>query len=427
MAASHQLLSRVLVVDDSAAIRNLVEAHLREIEAPIEPLLAATMRECQVLLEQRGAESFLCAILDLNLPDAAEGEVVSLVQQHEIPVIILTSSVDKAICKTMSARLVIDYVVKRHLDEIKYIAQLVGHLYQNQSCRVMVVDDSRSFNQFIQRLLSHFRYQIVAAASAEEALRLLERYPDIGLVITDFNMPGMSGLELISQIRRRYRREELAIIGLSSSEDQQLIVQMLKIGANDYMNKPFIPEEFYCRVNQSVNMIRYTRRLKESAATDYLTQVYNRASLFELGEALYANAKRGDISIATAMIDADHFKSVNDTYGHDAGDRVLILMAQTLKATLRTSDIVARFGGEEFVAIAVIRQPDEARMVFEKVRQAIAAMSISLDNETKLQITVSIGVTTDLQHSLEQMLQLADQGVYRSKQSGRNRVTVMPS
>ena len=418
------MLNRVLIVEDSKSLQALITSHISNVDG-IEVVTASCYEECKTILSASDdGQHLLCAVLDLNLPDAPDGEVVTLVQEHEIPIIILTASVDKAVKKTMNNHLIVEYVVKRGIKEIEYVARKISYLYNNQTQKVMVVEDSPSFNLYLQTLLAHYRYHIISATNGKEALQKLEQHPDISLIITDYNMPEMNGLQLIEAVRENYKREELAIIGLSRSDNTELTVQLLKLGANDYMTKPFIPEEFYCRVSQSVNFISHLRTIKESASKDFLTKVYNRASLFELGESLFANARRGDIQIAVAMIDADHFKSINDNYGHDTGDRVLIALANCLKSSLRTSDIVARFGGEEFTTIIVIKKPQEAEQVFEKLREAIASMKIPLpDNE--ISVTVSIGATTTIGSSLEEMIKLADTAVYQSKEQGRNRVTIL--
>jgi diguanylate cyclase (GGDEF)-like protein len=233
----------------------------------------------------------------------------------------------------------------------------------------------------------------------------------------------MNGLKLIEEVRKNYKREDLAILGLSIVANKELTVQLLKTGANDYMTKPIMVDEFYCRVSQSVNMVRNVRTIKESSTTDFLTKVSNRRSLFDSGKVLYENARRGTLHIAMAMIDADFFKKVNDTYGHDAGDKLLIALARTLKHTVRPTDIVARFGGEEFVCIAVINKPEDAAEVFERVRCEIEALTVTF-GEHYLNVTTSIGVTTALCDSFEGMLKRADRALYRAKEGGRNCVVV---
>lgn len=418
-----QLLDKVLIVEDSTSIRQLVEAHIGQVKA-LEPVVVSTFSEAKTLLEKSGrGDQFLCAVLDLNLPDAPDGEIVDLVQKFEIPVIVLTGSIDAAVKQTMDAKLIVDYVVKRNVHEIEYVASLVRNIYKNQFTKVLIVDDSPSFKNYLSMLLGHLRFIIFSASDGEEALTTIAEQPDISLIITDYNMPNMNGLMLIEEIRKNYRREEMAILGISIANDRNLTVKLLKTGANDYMTKPIMVDEFYCRVSQSVNMVRNVRTIKESSTTDYLTKISNRRSLFDLGEVLYANARRETLHIAVAMIDADHFKKINDNYGHDGGDQVLIALAQTLKQLVRTTDIVARFGGEEFVCVTVVKNPKDAYDVFERLRIKIEKLAIKFGKQ-QLNVTVSIGVTTDLGASFEDMISRADRGLYRAKTEGRNRVVI---
>ena len=411
-------LNQVLVVDDSISVRDLIAIQIQAI-SDIEVVFASSYSDTENLLKNE--REYLCAVLDLNLPDAPNGEIVDLVQKNNIPVIILTGSIDSAIKRTTNSDLVIDYIVKRNPNDIKYLASTVKNIFNNQFVNVLVVDDSITFRGYLTSLLDNLRYSVLEASNGVEALELITDHADVSLVITDYNMPKMDGLRLIEEIRKNHRREEVAILGLSSQDNNELIVKLLKMGANDYMTKPFIVNEFYCRVLQNTNMIGFVRTINESATSDYLTGVNNRRSLFNTGELIYANAVRQSIFIAVAMIDADNFKKINDEYGHDVGDQVLISIAQKLKTQLRNGDIVARFGGEEFVCVSVIKKVEDAIHVFERVRKAIEEIAIKVEEE-KIDISVSIGVTTNLSSSFNEMIKLADKGLFQAKEAGRNRV-----
>ena len=198
---------------------------------------------------------------------------------------------------------------------------------------------------------------------------------------------------------------------------------MLKAGASDFIRKPFVAEEFYCRINQNIALLEHIEEIRSSMLRDYLTGVFNRRYLYEAGNQIFQNARRGNISMAIAMIDADRFKSINDNYGHDIGDLVLQTIANSLRKSLRESDIVARFGGEEFVCIATGVEADQIEHVFERVREAIESQKIATEQGT-ISVTVSIGVCTDLKKTLDDMINVADQAMYTAKQSGRNRIVV---
>ena len=415
-----EVRNQVLVVEDSEDVLGALTIFLDQIEG-IDVVTASSLAEAGSCLAE-GAEHYFCAVLDLNLPDAPDGEVVDLVREHGIPVIVLTGNADEDVRQAMRNKLVLDYVIKREMAEIEYVAHLVGRIYGNQQIQVLVVEDTELFRQYLKSLLENYQYQVLLAEDGLQGLQVLEENPDISLVLADYNMPKMDGIDMIREIRKTHRREDLAIIGISNNANSDLTVRLLKAGANDFITKQVGLEEFYCRVSQSTNMVEYMRKIRDSAIRDFLTRVYNRRHLFELAESLYANARRGLITIAVAMADADHFKNINDTHGHDMGDKALVAIAETLQKSLRKSDVVSRFGGEEFVCIAIIKNEADALLVFEKVRAALEAIELYTEAGEQVKITASIGLTTKLSDSFDEMLKLADSAVYDAKAAGRNRV-----
>lgn len=407
-------------MDASRAIKSLLSAFILD-QGGFRVLTAASLAETRHCLDQGPAERFFCAVVDINLPDAPDGEIVDLVRERNVPVVVLTNALDESLRQRLVQKQVVDYVIKRSTAEIEYVAAIVAQLRDNLSIKVLIVDDSAVFRQYLDALLRNLRYQTLSAVNGKDALRVLEEHPDINLVITDINMPVMTGLELIEEIRLTRNRGELGIIGLSDAAKPGLSALMLKTGANDFIFKPFEIEEFYCRVNQNTSLVSYIRRVREAATRDFLTSLFNRRHLFELGEALYANAQRGNILLAAALVDVDHFKRINDRHGHQTGDLALKTLADVLRATLRTTDILGRYGGEEFVCLALLKDLREAPIVFERVRSAVEQIQLEVNGE-QIRLTVSIGVTTDLRHSLDAMLKLADTAMYQAKQGGRNRV-----
>ncbi|MEJ1397548.1 MAG: diguanylate cyclase, partial [Candidatus Sedimenticola sp. (ex Thyasira tokunagai)] len=294
---------------------------------------------------------------------------------------------------------------------------------ENRSVEILVVDDSRSFRKYVAELLLAHQFQVLMANDGLEALEVLKEHPDVSLVLTDYHMPNMDGLELIREIRRTQGRNELAIIGVSDRASPLLSAKLLKTGANDFVTKPFMLEEFYCRVTQNVETIQHIRTIKESAVRDYLTQVYNRRHLFESGYKLYENAKRQNLSLVAAMVDIDHFKKVNDTYGHHIGDVALQRVAAALEDSVRSSDLLGRYGGEEFCILVTAMPDNQSTDFFERIRKKIEDIRIPHQGE-ELQFTVSIGISDTLGENLEEMIGYADGALFEAKESGRNRVVV---
>ncbi len=414
--------NRVLVVEDSKSLLVLLCAYVHNYE-DLEALPASSMSEAKDQIEKY-SDQIYCAISDLNLPDSPNGEIVDLIQQYDIPVIVLTGSMDATLRDSMLEKSVLDYVVKSQASELEYVASLVNRLYKNKSTKVLVVDDSPSYRAYLKALLDRYCYETLTAENGRKGLQVLAENPDISLIISDLNMPEMDGSQMIVAIRQDYQREDLSIIGLSDTSKKGISAMLLKAGANDFVAKGFEIEEFYCRVMQNIDMIRYVRQIRDTATRDFLTKIHNRNYLFDVGAALYENARRGNIKIAAALIDADHFKNINDTHGHHVGDEALKAIASCLVETLRTSDVVARFGGEEFVCMVIVDQESDAREVFERVRQAIELIELKVDNQI-VPLRVSIGVSLQLGDSLDLMLQQADEAVYKAKEAGRNCVVCL--
>ena len=312
-------------------------------------------------------------------------------------------------------------MVKDSLVGIDYVARLVNRMAHNGSSRVLVVDDSRAFRAYLCSLLRQHGYATLSAADGIEGLEVLQANPDIRLVITDYNMPRMDGLTMVSEMRKAHSQDELSIIGISNSADPETLARFLKGGASDYLHKPFSIEEFYCRVDQNVDMLRIIRRARDAANRDFLTGLYNRRCFFELAEAMYRRAAKGELQIVVAMIDADHFKRINDTFGHQVGDDALVAIAATLRDLVEGNGLVARFGGEEFVCLHVLDETVDPRECLDQIRQGIAAIELYSDGQ-RVGITASIGATRSLHGNLDQMLAAADRAVYAAKKAGRNRV-----
>lgn len=248
----------ILLVEDSRStaeeVRNSLEQRLG-----FKVLVAASRAEAEDLLDQHENELFL-AILDLILPDAPGGEIVGVVRGRKVPAIVFTSRFDDPIRRHILAHDVIDYFIKND-HAVDTVTSAVDRLWRNRTAKLLIVDDSPSMRTFLKDELKRYMFQIYEASSGATALRLLERNPDISVVITDFLMPEMDGLELTRRIRHRFRREELAIVGVSVQSEMPLTVSFLKNGANDFITKPFQREELYCRVLQNVETVERSRAL----------------------------------------------------------------------------------------------------------------------------------------------------------------------
>jgi len=412
--------TRVLVVEDSRSFAALVARRIH-LELGFEVVVAGTLAEARALLEQNA--DFLAALLDINLPDAPNGESVELVLSHKVPVIVFTSELSDSLREGFWNRHIVDYVLKDNQSNVDYVVKLLARLQNNPATKVLVVDDSRSYCFAVARLLATHRYHVLEAGSGEEALAVLAEHPDTKLVLVDYSMPGMDGFALTREIRRQFGKDIMGIIGVSGVGVSRLSARFIKSGANDYLNKPFLVEEFYTRITQNLEMLEHIAQVRYMAERDHLTRVYNRRYFFSAGAQLHALLARRSQPATVAMIDIDNFKNINDTLGHEAGDAVLRHMAQILSARFRTSDIVARVGGEEFCVLASDAAADQSLLLFDDVRKALESTPVRFRDIT-VSYTVSIGLCCRQGLSLDEMLREADRMLYRSKAAGRNRVTV---
>lgn len=412
--------SRILVVEDSRFFSQLVSKGITDRMPQASVTVAASLAETQAIIEA-AAQPFHLALVDLVLPDSKEGEALDFVQSHSIPCIVFTSVFSADLRERLFADQVIDYVLKDTPSSLDYLLGLVEQLHRNRATTVMVVDDSRTARHYLRDLLNSYHFKVVEAANGSEGLQRLKNDPSIRLVLMDYHMPDMDGIELTRRIRAQYPADRLALIGVSSVGSHTLSAQFIKHGANDFLNKPFLREEFFCRVIQNLRMLDLLDHLRESASRDFLTGLHNRRFFYESGASLMATARRGQIELTAAIVDVDHFKQINDTHGHEAGDLILRKVAECLTRHLRESDMVARIGGEEFALLTVNMAAESRGDYFEALRRAVSEIRV-IHGGKSIGATASIGVYSGDADNLPAFIDLADQALYKAKAAGRNTV-----
>ncbi|QSX80009.1 diguanylate cyclase [Agrilutibacter solisilvae] len=379
--------------------------------------VVTSLAQARVELAQPGR--YFLVFTGLVLADAAPDDILDFFTGCGMPVVVVSGVYDESVRQKVQARQIVDCVLKNTPGSIDYLVWLAQRLERNRRIGALVVDDSPSARVLAAGALRLYGFQVTEADSGAAALEALALHPSIRLVITDYQMPGMDGLELIRRLRATHTRDRLSIIGISGSGSAPLVAQFLKHGANDFLHKPWSREEFFCRVSQNVDNLDLIGTLQDLATRDFLTGLPNRRHFFDRGAQVYQAGQED--GVAAGMLDIDHFKHINDTYGHDAGDLAIKAVANAVARHVRTQDLAARFGGEEFVVLAPGLQGEDARDYFECLRADIGAMPIALPDGRSIHLTVSIGVCTSAA-GLSAMLAEADRQLYVAKAGGRNRV-----
>ncbi len=297
--------------------------------------------------------------------------------------------------------------------------------------RILVADDDTTTRKMVSAMLRKWGYTVLTASTGDEAWAVLTSENAPRMAILDWVMPGLDGVEICRKVRRELssRDRYLYLILLTAKTSRQEIVSGLEAGSDDYMVKPFDPSELQVRVGIGKRIIQLHKELVEAkealriqATRDPLTGVYNRgATLQRLDEELHRCARYGH-PLSLIMLDIDHFKKINDTYGHLVGDRVLERTAATMQKSIRSYDVLGRFGGEEFLVILPNADEQVAETVAERIRSAVASRPVST-GEAAVSVTVSAGTVTGIGRvPVDAFIQAADQALYQAKRKGRNRV-----
>jgi len=299
--------------------------------------------------------------------------------------------------------------------------------------RILVVDSNELRRALVRTMLESEGYEAVYLTDGDEALRLASEYePD--LILLAVELPTGSGLELCGKLRAIDPRRHYPVLLLGDDGEEQSAARGLLAGADDFMAHPIREVELRARIRVQLRNKRFYEALerlrderdslRRDAQIDPLTNVLNRRSL----EAAVRQRCQLRERFGVLFLDLDHFKQVNDRFGHDSGDRVLIAVASVIRSGLRPGDIIGRYGGEEFVAIVAGAGPESARVVSERLRQAVEDMVPPTPGPSR--VTISIGATVfdprQLEETPQELVHRADLALYAAKRGGRNRVVMVP-
>ncbi len=295
--------------------------------------------------------------------------------------------------------------------------------------RMLIAEDNRFFRRLLESNLKKWGHEVVACDNGAEAWTILQEEDTPKLAILDWDMPGMQGIEICRELRKLKDRPYVYVIMLTAKSKKEDMVEGLESGADDYLTKPVDPIEFRVRVRAATRIVQLQDDLLEAnraselrAKQDSLTGLWNHSAIINLLQNELDRAWRQKTTLGVIMGDLDHFKHINDSHGHLAGDNVLRDAASELKAILRSYDSLGRYGGEEFLIILPDCDGDNLLKLAERLRASIAEKERAYA-ECNFRCTMSFGlvmVKGTRPHSAEEVIRRADQALYEAKHNGRN-------
>jgi two-component system cell cycle response regulator len=324
----------------------------------------------------------------------------------------------------------LEYLEKRYKTTQKYDTLIFMDKIRLPNLLLICSDSSTKLdiNAFLQS-----DFFILEASNFDEAINILSK-KEIQFILIDTNTQKNIGISICKEIRRHRRFAYTPIILIIDNKDINLINEAIESGITNFLDKPITHESIKICLTISKywsslfqNMTTFSQGLKNIAEHDSLTSLYNRYFLFDHGRKEVAKSTRSKMPLSLLMIDLDKFKNVNDTYGHLAGDQILIQLSSLILQSSRSYDLAARYGGEEFILLLPGANQFQALIVAEKIRKNVENHNFKTHDGIEIKLTVSIGISTitDEISSLENLIEKADEALYQSKNNGRNQVTLI--
>ena len=449
------MTARVLIVDDVATNVRLLEAKLQHEYYTV--ISATSGEEAIVRAIEENPDVIL---LDVMMPGLDGFETCRRLKEdpktHHIPVVMVTAldqksdrirglsvGADDFLSKPIDDTLLLARV--RSLAKYKSIADelrsreavgrrigVIDEMQQGENglgARVIILEDDAKRGERLKRILNEEQRALLM----EESNQLgPDGHSSVELLIVSASGKTFDGLRLAAHIRSQFNTRSLPILAIVDAEDRTRSIRALEIGVNDIINRPLDEDELKLRVRTLVRRKRYIENLRlsvdatmEKAVTDQLTGLHNRRYMETQLKALLERTKRGGAPVSVIIADIDHFKRVNDLFGHDAGDEVIRQFSERLASNFRPRDLACRFGGEEFVVIMPDTSAEDAYIIAERLRVAVSGDPFHIgSNKDPLEVTVSVGVAIGnrADDDTDVVIKRADQALYAAKQRGRNRV-----
>ncbi|MDX3925248.1 MAG: response regulator [Shinella sp.] len=252
---------RIILAEDSNVFTSMISKRLKELFG-IDVEICRSFEELELAYD-KSPEKITLAISNINLPGAEKGEALNYLIDLSVPTIVFTGTFQQTTRDQLLSKEIVDYIIKDNVFAVDMLAESVCRFLTNHRHHVLIVDDSATARALLSTRLKRYNFRVSAAENGSTALSILSSNPDIGLMITDYNMPDIDGFELTRRIRSSTGSHELRIIGISSSADRLLSARFLKAGGNDFIMRPFVDEEFYCRVNQNLDTLMQIKTARQ--------------------------------------------------------------------------------------------------------------------------------------------------------------------
>ncbi len=385
----------ILVVENSPTQAKIICQQI-ESRTRFATLFCSTLAEVREIMETKGPGLFM-AVLNLSLKDAPDGEAVDFVLARNIPSVILTTTFDEAMRNRFLEKHVLDFLDKADPDGLDALIDLVERFDHNRETTVLLADDSPTMRAVMRRFLAIQNLTVLEAADGRAALDLLTAHPEIRLLITDYEMPVMDGLTLITQARALRPRDRLSIIGVSALDSGALTARFLKHGANDFLKKPFEIEEFICRVHKNLAEIERLDELKHTRTRDDLTGLSNLGHFLKVCRPLAAEARGLGNPLTLAAVGLDGVWETVAAHGFEAGE-VLTRHAATLIEQYGPWAALAREGRVFFLLSTL--PPAEALARLRDVQKAAGLVKVPFQEHT-LGLSLSLAACRSLEPTLE--------------------------
>ena len=403
---------KILIIEDDKFYAKNLQKEIKK-ELSYETDVVNSLKELKAL----DLDKYDMFISDIFMENYDENYIEKNILPLKKPLILITAFPDKVLKEKISKLNPIDFIVKTNSNKFDYIIDKLKILNYIENKKCLIVDDSKTATLInMLSLKKHYNFSnIITAKDGVEGLEKLKENKDIKLILTDYEMPNMDGAGFIKNVRKKYNLDEKIIIAISSNSNKDTSTKLLKAGANDFLTKPFNDEELICRCDNTLKISLLLDEVRELAYKDTLSGLYNRRYFFDVANKMFLTSLRENKPITIIMFDIDHFKKINDNYGHQIGDVVIQKTSEILKTNIRKNDIACRYGGEEFVIFLYDCNIDDGYDIAEKIRQKVESQELHIEDKT-IKYTISAGVSNK-GNSIEEMIKNADEMLYKAKET----------